>query len=460
MRSLLAAILLVSIPLSALADGAADRALAREIYQQLVEIDTSGERGTTAAAEAVAARLRAAGLPPAQIELLGPSANKQNLVARIPGRRPGPPLILLAHLDVVTALRSDWSVDPFRLLEREGYFYGRGSSDDKAMAAIFTTLFVRFAEAKARPRRDLVLMLTADEEGGPENGVAWLLEHRPDLLAHGGLVLNEGGGGALRDGKPLFNGVQASEKIYANYWLTVRDAGGHSSMPRRDNAIYRLATALGRLEAHPFPIELSEITRRYLTRASELESGELAAALAAIVRDPQDAAAAATLGDNPRYNALLRTTCTPTRLEAGHADNALPQTARAHINCRILPWHTPQEVERELAAAIADERVEIGPGQQDAPAPPSPLDPELMGAVEDITRALWPGVPVVPTMSTGATDSHHFRLRGIPAYGVSGLFSDIADNRAHGRDERMLVRSFYDGLEFLQRLVRRLGGVR
>jgi acetylornithine deacetylase/succinyl-diaminopimelate desuccinylase-like protein len=459
MRSTLAAWLLVAGCLPAFADTTADRALAREIYEQLVEIDTSAQKGTTAAAEAVAARLRAAGLPAEQIQLLGPAPNKQNLVAHIRGGGKQPPLFLLAHLDVVTARPEDWSVAPFELLEKDGYFYGRGTADDKAMAAIFTTLFVRLAEASAKPRRDLVLMLTADEEGGPQNGVEWLLETHPELLANGGLVINEGGGGALRGGRRLFNGVQASEKIYANYWLTVTDPGGHSSVPRKDNAIYRLAAALGRLEASPFPIELNEITRRYLTRASELERGELGAALAKIVRDPGDAAAAAALSNNPRYNALLRTTCTPTRLDAGHADNALPQTARAHVNCRILPWHTPAEVERELRERVADERVAISTGKQDDASPASPLDPEVTGAIEEITEAMWPGIPVVPIMGAGATDSHHFRMRGIPAYGVSGLFSDIDDVRAHGRDERLLVRSFEEGHEFLDRLVRKLAGL-
>ncbi|HEU4429247.1 MAG TPA: M20/M25/M40 family metallo-hydrolase [Myxococcota bacterium] len=459
MRSSLAALLLVVWSLPALADAGADRALAREIYEQLVEIDTSGEKGTTVAAQAVAARLRAAGLPEAQIQLLGPSPNKMNLVARIRGEQKGTPLFLLAHLDVVAALASDWTVPPFELLEKDGHFYGRGTADDKAMAAIFTTLFVRLAEANAKPRRDLILMLTADEEGGPQNGVKWLLETHPELLANGGLVINEGGGGALRGGRRLFNGVQASEKIYANYWLTVTDPGGHSSVPRKDNAIHRLAAALGRLEAKPFPIELNEITRRYLTRASELEGGELGAALAKIVRDPRDAGAEAVLSNNPRYNALLRTTCTPTRLDAGHADNALPQTARAHVNCRILPWHTPAEVERELAARIADERVAISEGKLDDASPASPLDPEVMSAIEEITEAMWPGVPVVPIMGAGATDSHFFRMRGVPAYGVSGLFNDIDDVRAHGRDERLPVRSFDEGLEFLDRLVRKLAGL-
>ena len=458
MRNLLAACLLLSAT-PASADPAADRVLAREIYEQLIEMDTSGEKGTTLAAEAVAERLRDAGLPAAEVQLLGPSPNKQNLVAHLRGAPGKPPLFLLAHLDVVTALPSDWTVAPYTLLERDGYFYGRGTADDKAMAAIFTTLFVRLIEAKAEPDRDVILMLTADEEGGPENGVKWLLETHPELIANGGLVLNEGGGGALRGGVRLFNGVQASEKIYANYWLTVSDPGGHSSVPRKDNAIFRLAAALARLEQNPFPVELDASTEKYLARAAGLEGGERGAALAAIVRNPQDSAAAELLAESPRYNALLRTTCTPTRLEAGHADNALPQTARAHINCRILPWRTLEETQQRLGEVVADARVAITPGHLDGSAPPSPLDPELMGAIEEITEAIWPGVPVVPTMSTGATDSHFFRMRGVPAYGVSGLFGDIDDVRAHGRDERMLVSSFYEGLTFLDRLVRRLGGI-
>ena len=461
-RLLLALCLLALLSPGAQADtSAADRALAREIYEQLVEIDTSGENGTTAAAEAVAARLRAAGLAPEQVQLLGPKPHKQNLVARIPGRaKREPPLFLLAHLDVVTALASDWSVPPFELQEREGYFTGRGTADDKAMAAIFTTLFVRFAESKAKPRRELVLLLTADEEGGPDNGVKWLLETHPELIARGGVVINEGGGGAMRAGKRLFNGVQTSEKIYADFWLTLRDAGGHSSVPRKENAIYRLAAALGRLEAAPFAVELNDANARYFTRAAELEGGALGAALAALARDPTDAAAEAVVAEAPRYNALARTTCVPTRLEAGHADNALPQTARAHVNCRIVPWRTPAQTQQALAQKLGDDGIEITLGEDSNLSPPSPLEPGLMRAIEEITRALWPGVPVVPTMSTGATDSLFFRTRGISAYGVSGIFSDIDDVRAHGRDERVLVDSFYEGLDFLGQLVRRLGGVR
>jgi len=359
----------------------------------------------------------------------------------------------------VTALRSDWTVEPYELLERDGYFYGRGTADDKAMAAIFSELFVRLAASNARPQRDLLLMLTADEEGGPENGVKWLLEQHPELIQNGGLVINEGGGGTLRAGRRLFNGVQVGEKLYSNFWLTVTDPGGHSSVPRKDNAIYRLAAALARLDAKPFPVELSPITERYLAKSAELEGGEIGAALAAIVRNPNDGAAAKTLAESPRYNALLRTTCTPTRLEAGHADNALPQTARAHVNCRILPWRTIAETQRHLADAIADERVTITPGVLDEQAPASPLDREVLGAVEAITAEMWPGVPVVPVMSTGATDSHFFRMRNIPAYGVSGIFSDIDDVRAHGRDERLLVKSFEEGHVFLERLVRRLAGL-
>jgi acetylornithine deacetylase/succinyl-diaminopimelate desuccinylase-like protein len=460
MRSLLAAALLLVPAVLAADPSPADRARAREIYEQLVEIDTSGEKGTTVAAEAVAARLRAAGLPGDQVQLLGPSPNKQNLVAHIRGRsRAKPPLFLLAHLDVVTALRSDWTAEPFELLERDGYFYGRGTFDDKAMASIWTELFARFVETRARPERDLILMLTADEEGGAENGASWLLEQHPDLIARGGLVLNEGGLTMTRDGKRLLVSVQVSEKLYSNFWLTVTDPGGHSSVPRKDNAIYRLAAALSRIEAKPFPIDLSPATQRYLAAAAALEGGETGAALAAIVRNPNDGAAADFLAEHPRYNAMLRTTCTPTRLDAGHADNALPQTARAHLNCRILPWRTLAETQRHLAAAIADERVTISAGVYDHAAPASALDPTVMGAFESIARALWPGVQVVPVMSLGASDSHYFRMRGVPAFGVASVFSDLDSARAHGRDERLAVKSFEEGHVFLERLVRMLAGL-
>jgi acetylornithine deacetylase/succinyl-diaminopimelate desuccinylase-like protein len=428
-------------------------ALAREIYEELVEIDTTHTHGsTTLAAEAVATRLRAAGVD--DVRVLGPSPTKGNLVARLRGGGAEPPLLLLAHLDVVEAKREDWSVDPFTLLEQDGFFYGRGSADDKAMAAIFTALLVEKARSGAPLRRDLILALTADEEGGVENGAEWLLRTERALV-DAALVVNEGGGGQMRGGRYLLHAVQAAEKTYADFELVVRDKGGHSSRPTSENAIYRLASALERLEELEFPVELNPVTRSYLGRAAEVETGATASDMAALARDPDDAAAAARLSEHPSYNAVLRTTCTATRVEAGHANNALPQLARAIVNCRILPGHPADEVKAQLAGAIDDPRVEIAQIDVEfsAPAPPAEVDPQLLAVVEGISQAMWPGVPVIPTMSSGATDSRYFRGAGIPAYGISGMFHDIDDVRAHGRDERLPVRSFYEGLEFLGRLV-------
>jgi len=436
------------------------RALVREIYEELVEIDTTHTTGdTTRAAEAVAARLRAAGVPAADVAVLGPSERKRNLVARLRGDGSEPPLLLLAHLDVVEAKREDWSVEPFTLLERDGFFYGRGTADDKAMAAIWTELLVELARSRAPLRRDLILALTADEEGGRENGVDWLLrQQRP--LVDAGLVINEGGGGHLRGGRYLLHAVQAAEKTYADFELSVRDKGGHSSRPTGENPIYRLADALGRIGRFRFPVELNDVTRAYLERAARVEAGATAAAMAALAKDPAAAAAAERLSEQPSYNAQLRTTCTATRVEAGHANNALPQLARAVVNCRILPGHSADEVKGQLAALAADERVEIIQLDPEfsAPAPPAEVDRALLAVVERLSAELWPGVPVIPTMGAGATDSRYFRRAGIPAYGISGIFHDIDDVRAHGRDERLGVAQFYEGQQFLGRLVTALAG--
>jgi acetylornithine deacetylase/succinyl-diaminopimelate desuccinylase-like protein len=434
------------------------KALVREIYEELLEIDTTHSTGsTTVAAEAVARRLRAAGVPAKDIAQLGPSETKGNLVARLRGAGSEPPLLLLAHLDVVEAKREDWSVDPFTLLEKDGFFYGRGTADDKAMAAIFTELFVEYARAKTPLRRDLILALTADEEGGDQNGAQWLIaNHRP--LVEAGLVINEGGGGQMRRGRYLLHAVQAAEKTYADFELSVRDAGGHSARPTAANPIYKLAAALGRLERHRYPVELNPVTRAYLAKAAAVESGETAADMAALAKDPGDAAAAERLSKQPSYSALLRTTCTATRLAGGHANNALPQLATAVVNCRILPGHTVAEIQAELGEILAEPALAIAqldPGFS-APAAPAQVDPALLALVARLTEETWPGIPVVPTMSSGATDSRYFRGAGIPAYGISGIFHDIDDVRAHGKDERLGVTQFYEGQAFLGRLVEAL----
>jgi acetylornithine deacetylase/succinyl-diaminopimelate desuccinylase-like protein len=438
--------------------------LAREVYQELVEINTADSVGSvTQAAEAMAARFRAAGFPESDVQVLVPPGKptKGNLVVRYRGRGSGRPILLLAHLDVVAALRSDWTLDPFVLTERDGYFYGRGTSDDKAMASIFVANLLRDKQAGWVPDRDVILALTADEEGGEANGVEWLIAEHRDLI-DAAFAINEGGGGALHDGKPAYNTVQAAEKVPVNFTLTVTNRGGHSSVPRPDNAIFQLAAGLTRLSRYAFPVQLNEVSRAYFSRTAALEAPEVAAAMRAIVRNPKDLAAARRLSVNPRYNSMLRTTCTATRLSGGHAYNALPQTATANINCRIVPTQTPDDVRATLAQVLGDTGIAISetvPIHETSGAAPSPLSPELMKPVTEITHTLFgANVLVVPVMSTGATDGRFLRAAGIPTYGVSGIFADPGDIRAHGRDERLLVRSFYDGQEFLHQLVARLAG--
>ncbi len=425
-------------------------------------MDTVGS--VTRAVDALATRFRAAGFPDQDIHILTPPGHptKANLIVRYRGSGGSEkPILLLAHLDVVAALRSDWSVDPFVLTERDGYYYGRGTSDDKAMAAIFATNLLRDRAAGWKPKRDVILALTADEEGGDANGMEWLVENHRDLI-DAAYALNEGGGGALRSGKPFSNSVQAAEKVPVNFTITATNRGGHSSVPRPDNAIYELVHALGNLERYQFPVELNEVSRAFFTQTAALETPTTGAAMRAIVANPRNSAASAVLSADPRYNSMLRTTCVATRLAGGHAYNALPQTASANVNCRIVPTQTPDEVRRSLASVFSDTGVKITetvPIREKSGAAPSPLTAALMKPVTEITHSMFgANVPVVPVMSTGATDGRFLRASGIPTYGVSGIFGDPADSRAHGRDERLLVKSLYDGQEFLYRLVHALAG--
>lgn len=431
--------------------------LARTIYEELIEIDTTHATGsTTLAAEAMAKRLREAGFRREDVQVLGPP-RKGNLVARLRarGKPKAKPLLLLAHLDVVAAARSEWSGDPFELTEKDGYFYGRGTIDDKAMAAIYVTLACELAREKTRLDRDLILALTAGEEGGGDNGAKWLVAEKRELV-DAGLVVNEGGHGAMRRGKRLYLAVQSEEKTAMNFELRTRNAGGHSARPTPDNAIVRLAAAISRVGQLVFPVRLDPVTRAYFERIAKIEQGEVARAAATLVRDPNDADAAAILSRQPAYNATLRSTCAVTMIHGGHAANALPQEARALANCRALPGHARSEIEAALVAAVADEQVDVVATSRRESAPPAAIDEKLLATLTRISESLWPGVPVVPTLGTGATDSTWFRLAGIPAYGVSGLFDDIDDYRAHGRDERLGVAQFYDGLAFLRALVREL----
>ena len=436
----------------------AHQQLARDIFKELIEINTTDSSGnTTQAAEAMAARLKAAGFPASAVQVLGPQPRKGNLVARLPGSGAGRPILLLAHLDVVEAQREDWSVDPFKFLEREGYFYGRGTSDIKSGDAVLVANLIRLKQEGFQPERDLIVALTADEEGGDSNGVAWLLQNHRDLIDAEYCLNTDGGGGEIKDGKRRANEVQTSEKVYLSFRLETRNRGGHSSLPVKDNAIYRLSAGLTRLAAFDFPVKLNETTRLFFERMSAIDKGAAAPNMKAVAQDPPDLAAAARLSAaSPYFNAMMRTTCVATRLEAGHADNALPQTARAVVNCRMLPGDSPEQVRQALVRAVADDQISVTPMGEPFPSPPSPLKPEILGAIERVTEGTWPGVPVVPIMSTGATDGIYLRRAGIPTYGVSGLFDDVDDVRAHGRDERIGVQAFYDGLEFMYRLEKAL----
>lgn len=437
------------------------QAFARAIYQQLVEINTTDSVGdNTAAAEAMAARLVAAGFDTADVQVIVPAPRKGNLVARLRSAAPtAKPILLLAHIDVVEANPEDWSLPPFEFTERDGYFYGRGVADDKAMATIWIANLARMKREGYVPNRDIIVALTADEEliSSSTNGVKYLLANHRQLV-DAAFVLNEGGGGMMRGGVRLANTVQAAEKVYQTYTLEVTNPGGHSSVPRRDNAIYALAGALTRIGAHEFPVGLNEVSRAYFRGTAATLQPPDDDFLRGVLFDPPDAESLDFVRKIPAYDARLRTTCVATRLEAGHAENALPQRARATVNCRILPGVVPADVQAELARVIDDSTVTITPVNKAQPSPPSPLQEEIMAPIAEITEAMWPGVPVIPAMSTGATDGLYFRQVGIPVYGVSGLFSDIDDNRAHGRDERMAVQSFYEGLEFLDRLVRAYTG--
>ena len=433
---------------------ARSKQLTYDIYKQLIEINTTDSIGnTTTAAEAMAARLRAAGFPAADVQLPAPNPRKGNLVARLRGSGKEKPILLLAHLDVVEAKKEDWSVDPFVLTEKDAYYYGRGTGDDKAMAAIWIANLIRYKEEGWIPKRDVIVALTADEEGGNYNGVSWLLEQHRDLI-DSAFALNEGGGGRSKNGKLLYNGVGASEKVYVSFGLETHNPGGHSSVPRPDNAIYELAQGLTRLASFRFPVKLNEVTRAYLERMSKLEEGQIAADMAAAANG--DGAAQTRLSQTPVYNALMRTTCVATRLEGGHADNALPQSARATVNCRVLPGESADEVRNTLATVLSDPDITITWIDKPKPSVPTPLTPEVMRPIENVTSEFWPGVPVMPLMATGASDGLYLRNAGIPTYGVSGLFSDINDNRSHGRDERVGVSQFYDSAQFLYVLVKRL----
>jgi acetylornithine deacetylase/succinyl-diaminopimelate desuccinylase-like protein len=438
----------------------------REIFKELIEINTTDSVGNvTAAAEALAKRLRDAGFPEQDVIVAGPNERKKNLVVRLHGTGQQKPILFLAHLDVVEARREDWTTDPFQFIEKDGYFYGRGTVDIKDGAAILATNFIRMKKAGLVPNRDLILALTADEEGGNFNGVEWLLKHHRDWIDAEYCVNLDGGDFMSDKGKKIYGAVQASEKVYVDFQLEVKNPGGHSSRPTRDNAIYHLSEGLTRLSKFNFPVELNEITRSMLEKSAAIERGPLAKDMKAAAQPSPDVAVLVRLSENEFYNAILRTTCVATMLSGGHAPNALPQTARANVNCRILPGEDPNKIKETLIKVVDDPQIRVSfVEQRDADGnlvspelvPPSPLRPDLMKAVESAAGSIWGPLPIMPVMDTGASDGRYLRMAGIPTYGIAGVFLDLDNRRAHGQDERVRVQDFYDGVEFNYKLMQNL----
>jgi acetylornithine deacetylase/succinyl-diaminopimelate desuccinylase-like protein len=438
-----------------------DQQLAHDIYKELVEIDTTTATGDTErAAEAMAARLKAAGFPEEDVHAFSPAPHKGDLVARLRGTGKRKPILLVAHLDVVPANRDDWSTDPFKLTEKDGYFQARGADDDKYMASSFITNLIRYQKEGFKPDRDIIVALETDEEIFDTNalGLHWLIKNHRDLI-DAEYALNEGGGIVLMGGKPVKVNVQIAEKIPVSFELAAKNPGGHSAVPRKDNAIYHLAEGLARLGKFDFPLHLTDTTRTYFERSAPLEKEPTASDMRAAIAEPPDPAAIARLSAIPSYNALLRTTCVATMLQAGQAINALPQLASAKVNCRVIPGEAVDDVKATLARVLADDQITITQLDPAVPSDPSKLNKEVGGAIGKLSQEFWPGSVVIPLMSAGATDGSFLRNAGIPTYGHSGMALDGDDAaRIHGRDERVPVKSFYQGNEYLYRLVKMLAG--
>jgi acetylornithine deacetylase/succinyl-diaminopimelate desuccinylase-like protein len=457
-RTLACASLFLALASAAELDDAT-RKLSHDIFRQLVEIDTTDSVGSvTVAAEAIRQRLLDAGFAPSDAQVLGPNSRKGNLVARLHGSGAHKPLLIIGHLDVVEARREDWTTNPFEFVEKDGYYYGRGTQDMKVSDAAAVTAFIRFKREGYRPDRDIILALTADEEGGKSNGVDWLLRNHRDLVDAEFALNPDGGGVTSVNGKAVDLDIEASEKLYADFQLTSTNPGGHSSLPVPDNAIYHIADALARLERSPFPFELNEVTRTYFERRATLESGQTAADMRAILRTPPSEEAIARLSRDARYNSTTHTTCVATRLSGGHANNALPQLGQANVNCRILPGHSAEEIRQKLIDIFADPQVTVrfvdsasnvtDRAPDKTAFPPILPKPEILRSLERVTAKMWPGTPVIPDMETGASDSIYTIAAGIPTYGVNGVAIDQDDIRAHGKDERVRIGSFFDGVEF------------
>ena len=464
MRRLSALLAFFAIPATSLAQATPSPhdSLAREILAQLIGINTGPAAGEMSkATAAMAERLRTAGYPATDVQLAGPDPRYQNLVARLRGRDSlAKPILLMAHVDVVEALRADWSMAPYELREQDGYFYGRGTTDNKGGAAVLVANMIRWKMEGFEPTRDVIMVLTTDEETSAEHGIHWLIDHVPSLK-NAEYALNSDAGGLLDrpDAQTAFY-AQASEKMYQTFSFEVTNRGGHSSVPRADNAIYALAKALSRLEGYRFPVMYNEITRTSFTRMAALRTGQLASDMRAAGSGATSGPAIERLSRIPQYNGNLRTTCVATMLSGGHAENALPQKATATVNCRIFPGVAAREVQRTLQRVVADTSIHVTSTFEGVPSPASPLRRDVFGVVESLAKSMWRGATTIPIMENGATDGLYLRNLGVPVYGLSGPLYDADDDRAHGRDERLLVRHFYEVREFWYRMVKDLVGAR
>jgi acetylornithine deacetylase/succinyl-diaminopimelate desuccinylase-like protein len=447
------------------APDAATRKLAYDVFKELIEINTTESVGnTTTAAKAMAQRLLDASFAPQDVVVAGPNERKGNLVARYRGNGKERPILLICHLDVVEAKREDWNLDPFKFVEKDGYVYGRGTQDIKDGDAILIATLIRFKREGYVPSRDIIVALTADEEAGNDNGVDWLLKNRRELVDAEYVVNPDSVGVDSINGKVVSVQLGAAEKLYADYLIVATNPGGHSSVPRPDNAIYDLSAALDRLRKSPFPAELNAVTRAFFERDAAIEPKDVAADMRAVIGPTLDVQAAERLSKDERFNSTLRTTCVPTRLEGGHANNALPQRAQTLVNCRIFPGHSKEEMRQDLARIVADPQIKVlfvaNDGSQSERAPddkspaPSPIRADVLDALDRVTAQLWHGVPVIAEMETGASDSVYTVAAGLPSYDISGVAIDRDDVRAHGRDERIRLSSFYEGLDFYGRFLR------
>jgi acetylornithine deacetylase/succinyl-diaminopimelate desuccinylase-like protein len=469
--AVLATLILIAGGAASAADSPADEAsnkLAYGLLKQLVEINTTDSVGNvTTAVEAMAQRFRDAGFPSADVVEIGPdNPKKKNLVVRLHGTGKYKPVLLLGHIDVVEARREDWSTDPFKLIEKDGYFYGRGTSDMKGDDAIMVTTLLRMKQEGYRPDRDIILALTADEEGGCCNGPDWLLKNHRELIDAEFAINTDGWSITSEKGVPKMFRLGATEKVYADYQLSVTNRGGHSSEPRPDNAIYQLAQALLNISKYHFPFELNNVSRAYYERLAAQSPPQRAADIRGILKTPPDPEAVERMSRQSPDNAIMRTNCVATLLSGGHAPNALPQRAEANVNCRILPGHSPEEVRLQLIKVVADSQITVryvaddGKVVDKAPDrrgfPPPPLNPQILKPLDAVVAAMWPDIKVVPYMDAGASDAIYTSAAGIPTYGITGIAIDVDDVRAHGRDERVGFQSFYTGNLFFYRYMKAL----